>query len=384
MSVTASSRGSHKLRRRSDTPMNRFVIATAVWMALATSASAQQPVPPTNDRVILITLDGARTEEIFGGLDVDVLRSTLAPQTPVESHPSYRRYWAPTREERRQRLLPFFWSLLTQHGSIAGDPALLSSVRLTNRHWFSYPGYSEILLGQAHDDVIKSNDPLRNPFPTVLEEVRTRLGLHRDEVATFGSWGVFNAIAEHTEGATHIDAGVEPLEATDAEGRLLAMLQAQTTTPWDGTRFDAYTFRLAMRHLATARPRFLYLAFDETDDWAHDGRYDRVLDTYARTDAYLRELWTWLQAQPDYRDRTHLLITTDHGRGHTPKDWRNHGATTVGSDAVWIALVSPRDNRRGPWKDHPPLFTNQVAATLARWFGLDWRATHPDAGPPLP
>ena len=46
---------------------------------------------------------------------------------------------------------------------------------LTNKHWFSYPGYSEILLGQAHDDVIKSNDSVRNPYPTVLETIRERL-----------------------------------------------------------------------------------------------------------------------------------------------------------------------------------------------------------------
>ena len=59
----------------------------------------------------------------------------------------------------------------------------------------------------------------------------------------------------------------------------------------------------------------LYLALGETDDWAHDGRYDRVLETYARTDDYLKQLWTWLQSQPEYRGRTHLLITTDHGRG---------------------------------------------------------------------
>ena len=59
----------------------------------------------------------------------------------------------------------------------------------------------------------------------------------------------------------------------------------------------------------------LYIAFDETDDWAHDGRYDPVLDAYARIDDYLRELWTWLQSQPDYKGRTHLLVTTDHGRG---------------------------------------------------------------------
>ena len=73
-----------------------------------------------------------------------------------------------------------------------------------------------------------------------------------------------------------------------------------TPTPWDSVRHDVYTFRFAMDHLRRARPRVVYLALGETDDWAHDGRYDRVLETYARTDAYLKELWTWLQSDPEY------------------------------------------------------------------------------------
>ena len=127
----------------------------------------------------------------------------------------------------------------------------------------------------------------------------------------------------------------------------------------------------------------LYLAFDETDDWSHDGRYDRLLDAYARIDRYFAELWAWLESQPDYRDRTHLLITTDHGRGHTTKDWRSHGAKIAGAEEVWIALVSPRMAQRGLWRDHPPLSTNQVAATLAGWVGVDWRAIRPGAGAPI-
>ena len=52
----------------------------------------------------------------------------------------------------------------------------------------------------------------RNPFPTVLETIRERLNLSRTDVATLASWSVFNAIAEHTEGSTLVNAGVEPLE----------------------------------------------------------------------------------------------------------------------------------------------------------------------------
>ena len=67
-------------------------------------------------------------------------------------------------------------------------------------------------LGAAHDDVIKSNDPIRNPYPTVLEFLKAQAGLSTQQVAAFASWDVFNAIVEHTEGALTVNAGFEAFE----------------------------------------------------------------------------------------------------------------------------------------------------------------------------
>jgi len=357
-------------------------LALLALTAVARTRSGQEITEPT-EHIVLITLDGARGEEIFGGLDLDVLRSTLRDGQKPEDAPVYRRFWASTPEQRRRKLMPFFWTLVSERGSIAGNRRLGSAVQLANRHWFSYPGYAEILLGEPHDAEIKSNDPLRNPYATVLETLRERLKLPRDKVATFASWAVFNDIVEHTEGASFINAGVEPLDVRADGIGLMNTLQAEAATAWEGMRFDAFTFRLAMTHLTSARPRVLYVAFGETDDWAHDGRYDRVLDAYARTDGYLKELWEWLQSQPLYSGRTHLLITTDHGRGHTPRDWRDHGAKVDGSGDVWIALVSPRMSRRGEWRDAPLLSTSQIAATLTSWMRVDWNADRPNAGRPI-
>ncbi len=361
----------------------RLLLTLGLLLTSTAGLPAGQEAGDTADAVVLVTLDGARTEEVFGGLDRDILESTLKSGQNLDTQGVYRRFWAPTAEERRRKLMPFFWTLVTEHGSIAGNRALGSTVRLGNSHWFSYPGYSEILTGEPHDTEIKSNDPVRNPFPTVLEALRRHHALPREKVATFAGWSVFNEIVEHTEGATFVNAGVEPLETSRQDIRLINELQREAATPWDGTRFDAFTFRMTMAHLELARPRVLYIAFDETDDWAHDGRYDRVLEAFARTDAYLAQLWTWLQSQPDYRGRTHLLITTDHGRGHTAKDWRDHGAKIEGAQDVWIALASPRMARRGEWRNAPPLSTGQVAATLASWRGIDWTADHPRAGRPI-
>lgn len=357
----------------------RTVLVLIIAIA-STAPAVRTQARPAGGNVILITLDGARTEEIFGGLDADILRSTLAKGATLETHPAYRRFHADTAEARREKLMPFLWGeLMVRHGSIAGNARLGSSVTLTNAHWFSYPGYSEILTGEAHDDVIKSNDRVQNPYPTVLEGLKAHLSLPASRVAVFGSWEVFNEIAEHTPGALTVNAGYESYER-DAATTALSRLQFETPTPWNSVRHDAYTFRLAMAHLQSDRPRVLYLALGETDDWAHDGRYDRVLETLHRTDAWLRELWTWLESQPDYRGRTHILITTDHGRGPAPADWRGHGAKVPGARHVWMAFVSPAMRQRGEWRNHPPLFTSQAAATLAGWLGLDWTAARPKAG----
>lgn len=362
----------------------RWMIACAAAAALVPATlptQARQPAPP--DAVILITLDGARHEEIFGGLDLDILKSTLKKDQRPEDSPTYQRYWAATPEERRRKLLPFFWRLVTEQGSIAGNPALGSDVKLSNRRLFSYPGYAELLLGQAFDAEITSNDPVRNPRETVLERLRRELKLTPAQVATIASWDVFNAIAEHTEGATTINAGYETLPIAGADVAMLNELQTLAKAPWNDARLDVFTFRLAQAYLEQARPRVLFLSFNDTDSWAHEGRYDRVLDAYAASDRWLEQLWTWLQSQPDYAGRTHILITTDHGRGHLADGWRHHGEKYPEAERVWMAFVSPKMTQRGEWRGGAPLSTNQVAATLASWVGVDWTADHPEAGKPI-
>ena len=355
-----------------------LVVLCALGFAVASLAQTAQP------SVVLITLDGARIEEVFGGLDVSIVASQLKTGQRLEDQPIYKRFWAPTPEERRMKLMPFFWgTLMREHGSIAGNPARSSRVHLANGHVFSYPGYSEMLVGRAHDDTIRTNDPIRNPYPTVLEFLKRQNGLTRDQVAAFTSWSVHRAIVEHSEGALTINSGFMAFDSPSEEIRRQSALQFETPTPWNEVRHDAYTFRFAMDHLARHRPRVLYLGLGETDDWAHDGRYDRVLEALARTDEYLKQLWSWLESQSAYRGRTHILITTDHGRGRTPNNWKNHGKDVTGSGETWMAFVSPSMQRRGEWSAHPPLVTAQAAATLIEWTGGDWKLFDPAAAPPV-
>jgi hypothetical protein len=350
--------------------MAGLVTAPAVWAQRKTQ------------NVVLVTLDGARYQEVFGGLDREVLQST-AGKAAVESLPVYQKYWAETPEARRQKLMPFFWGTLMVEGSVAGNPATGSVARVTNTHRFSYPGYAEILTGEAHDAVIKSNDAAQNPYETVLEFIRKKLALPADKVAAFTSWQIFSGIVEHVPGTITSNTGTQRFDSPDPLVRQLNDLQNDVQMPWELVRSDALTFRLGLAFLKAHKPRVMYLAFDETDDWAHDGKYDLVLSSLARTDRYLQELWTWLQSDPQYRGTTALIVTTDHGRGKTVADWRSHGRDIEGAQDIWVAQVGPDHAARGEWRNAPPVFQNQVAATMAQLLGLDLSELRPTAGPPL-
>jgi hypothetical protein len=363
-------------------PLQSLLILLCVAVPLTGLPQSAERLKTEN--VLLITLDGVRPEEMFAGLDLEVLREH-SKKEPLEETDLYKKYWAPSPEERREKLFPFFWGVLMKdHGSILGNPAKQSMVELKNRHRFSYPGYSEILTGQAKDQIIKSNDKIQNPTPTFLEFLKEKKNLNQNQVAAFASWDTMKFIVESEAGAIASNAGFEPYNHPDPEIQLLNQLQMETSTPWDSVRHDAYTFRFALAHLRTYQPRALFLGLGETDDWAHDGRYDRVLFAAELADNYLRQLWTFLQDHPQYRNKTTILITTDHGRGNNQYNWRHHGANIEGAQYIWLAVISPDHPKRGEWSDTETVYANQIAATLCRFMGLDYSAEFPAAGKPIP
>ena len=67
--------------------MGRLRLLTALLVAGLTAAVAAQPPSPA---VVLVTLDGARIEEIFGGLDARIVQSQLKRGERLEDQPLYK------------------------------------------------------------------------------------------------------------------------------------------------------------------------------------------------------------------------------------------------------------------------------------------------------
>ncbi|MDP6251695.1 MAG: phosphoglyceromutase, partial [Verrucomicrobiota bacterium] len=190
-------------------PLPRLAKRLAVLAAALLLLDCGQAAERKTKNLILITLDGVRYQELFGGLDLEILKATTSDEKPEDTQ-TYKRFWADMPKARREKLMPFFWGeWMRRHGSVAGNPQKGSSVRLANRLHFSYPGYSEILTGQARDDLIKSNDKVLNPNPTALEFLRRKLDLPQKQVAAFASWDVIGVAVQHEAGAVFTNAGYE-------------------------------------------------------------------------------------------------------------------------------------------------------------------------------
>jgi hypothetical protein len=357
--------------------MNTIAGLILVGLIAVSPAFAQN----RTENVILITLDGARTQEIFGGLDADVFRSV---NKDFEKSLAYKRFSAATATERRAKLMPFFWNtLMRDHGSIAGNRELKSSVQTTNKLWFSYPGYSEILTGQAHDDVIKSNSHPQNPYPSVLDFLNQRLNSGPNAVAEYSSWDAFMRSATNKTASFVVNAAYETYPTKNREIMEIFRLQSQVVSPWPSVRHDYFTFKIALAHMKQYRTRAIHIGFDETDDYAHDKNYERVLDSLHLTDSWLKELWQFVECDQRYRGKTSIIITTDHGRGNSAKDWSDHGEDVPEAQHIWMAFVSPDSSVRGEWKNAETIYQNQAAATLCLFLNLDYSEQNRDAGKPV-
>jgi hypothetical protein len=282
--------------------------------------------------------------------------------------------------------MPFLWSTVASRGRILGDSAGGSLVRVSNGKRFSYPGYNELLSG-APDDRIDSNGKIPNPNVTVLEWLNRRPAF-RGKVAAFGSWDVLPFIVNSARSGIHTNGDGPPVSdpRTPVE-RALNDLAADLPPYWGTVRFDAVTMQGALHYLKTRRPRVLYVMLGDTDEWAHERRYDLYLDAAWRGDRFLRTLWQTVQAMPGYRNRTALIVATDHGRG-SGNDWTDHGREVPAAERIWMAVLQPSAVSLQPSAVRGTYTQSQFAATIAALLGLEkeFTAANPRvaASVPLP
>ena len=355
-------------------------IFLAIGVISVAEAAADEPSEAA-PKVVLITIDGLRWQEVFGGADESLMNRQWG-SVRDESALS-RRFWNADPLVRRRQLMPFFWSHIAEHGVVLGEPSRSQPVLVKNGLNFSYPGYNELLTGFP-DPRIVSNKKIPNPNTTVLEWVNQQPGFE-SKVAVFGSWDVFPYIVNQQRSGLHVDAGWEASGAptsTPESDQLLAAFYRELPRVWHNVRYDYLTHLAATEFLRKQHPRLMYVAYGETDDWAHEGRYDLYLDAAQRTDDYIRRIWELIQSDPFYKDQTTVLLTTDHGRGDSLTAWKDHGKDQPESSQIWVAAWGPAIDRAR--RSDESTVQGQVAASVASALNLDYNAAQPQAASPFP
>ena len=350
-------------------------ILRLVFVLAGFAATAFAQTPARN--VVVVTLDGLRFQEMFGGAD----EAYFKRDAKGVIDPAAKKYAGDTPEARRGLLMPFMWSVIAKQGQVFGDPSQQSRSHVTNGLWFSYPGYSEMLAGLV-DPRIDSNNKTPNPNVTVLEWLNGRPGF-AGKVSAFGSWDVLPFILN--TGRSHLPVGTGFVPVPDpktSREREINELAADLPAYRGYGTFDAPIVYAAIEDLKTRQPRVLYIMLGEGDEWAHEGRYDLYLDATKRADRFIERIWTTLQSLPEYRGRTTLLVTTDHGRGATLKDWSDHGKDVPAAEDTWMAALGPGVPPLGVRKNLT-VTTSQLAATIASVLGEDFHAALPKTAPPL-
>jgi hypothetical protein len=334
----------------------------------------------TDPNVVVVTLDGFRWQELFEGADSILLLNKQATRDERVS----RIYWNSNEETRRKLLMPFFWTEIANNGQLLGNRNFDNKVDCDNPHWFSYPGYNEMLTGFI-DRRVKSNDRITNPNMTVLEFISKQPG-YENKVAAFGTWGVFPYIFREDTSHIFVNAGddVATGEITERE-KLLNELQELLPNAVT-ERHDVFTAYFAMEYMKREHPKAVFIGFDETDSYAHGGMYDQYLYAAHRSDEIIKRLWTFLQSDSQYKNNTTLIITTDHGRGRGYKydkmNWRSHGRLAFGSGEVWVAAMGPGVVALGENKTDGKHTLSQVASTVTSVLGMQY-SNERDVAKPL-
>jgi len=333
----------------------------AVFSFVAASA---QP-PKKTRRLFIITIDGFRWQEVFGGADPLMLSNTAYVKDTALIRELY---GDSSPEARRQKLLPFFWSVIADRGRLYGNRAFNNKVNVKNFLKISYPGYNEIFTGHT-DALISPNLAIYNKNRNILEYLNGIPEYH-GKVVAFTSWNVFPYILNEPRSGLSVNSGYErqAWPADDTTALFIDSVQ-QSIRPRTKTRYDQLTWLTAREYISRNHPSVAYIGLGETDEFAHAGRYDLYLQHAAAIDRMIAELWYVVQTDPFYRDSTTFLITTDHGRGGEPSNWSTHGFWAKGSGQTWLAVLGPDIPAEGEIRTAGQVYAKQFAATMALLLG---------------
>lgn len=138
-----------------------------------------------------------------------------------------------------------------------------------------------------------------------------------------------------------------------------------------GYRSDSTTHQMALDILKTKQPDLSFIAFKEPDASGHSGNWENYKLGLKNSITYTQSIIDFLNSDPNYKDRTLILITNDHGRhlNGIADGFISHGDNCEGCRHITLMAISP--NIRKGMLDETTYSQDNLAPTIARILGFE-------------
>ncbi len=292
----------------------RASTASVVTDDVATTSTAETP---RDGRVILITIDGARWQDVFEGSDP---KFSGAPSVPPE------------------QLMPRAHALAATRGvALGATRAGCGTVHTAGASNVSLPGYLEIFTGHASHCL---DNACAQVEETVFDEASRDAQI---SVASIGSWEMLGrAVSSGTTGVM-TSVGRDWPEAVPVTGHLAELVEAgRNADPYPGIdayRPDGATAAIALEYLRVNRPALFHIGLGDTDELGHRSDYAGYLAALKQADDTIGAVADLLDTMDEDGVKTTVIVTPDHGRN---SDFRDHGVFRPESGRTFVLAFGRR------------------------------------------
>lgn len=138
-----------------------------------------------------------------------------------------------------------------------------------------------------------------------------------------------------------------------------------------GYRDDSITYKNALKIMATHHPQLMLINFRQPDFSAHQNDWEKYLSSIQKTDEYVYKIWSFLQNESFYSERTALFVTNDHGRhlDGIGTGFKDHGDDCEGCRHINLYAWGP-DFKKGYTVDTERELID-IPATIAKLLQFD-------------
>lgn len=233
-----------------------FVLICATFIFSCHKTSNYKKVYKT-ENVIIIVMDGARYSETWG--------------------------------DSNKTFIPNIYNNLAPLGVVN------TNFRNDGFTWTS-PGHLAMLSGQYYN--LDNGGAELPPFPTIFQyfnktypNLKSWLITSKDklEVLTNTTDTAFNNLY-----LANTDCGINGLGT--------------------GYREDSVTVYNALNILTNDNPNLVLINFKDPDSWGHSNNWSKYLESIEKTDDYINQILNFVKTNSNYKNKTTIFITNDHGR----------------------------------------------------------------------